>query len=76
MSELYVANTSATLPTHKLVHLFHCVDYLRQNILCQADTTLEWQSESNSELIDGYGPPHQCRNWVSQPRNDPKLAAS
>lgn len=65
MSELYVANTSVELPKGKLAHLFHCVDYLKQNILCQADTTLEWRSESNPEHVDGYGIPHQCRDWVS-----------
>ena len=65
MSELYVANTSVELPKGRLAHLFHCVDYLKQNILCEADTTLEWRSESNPEHVDGYGIPHQCRDWVS-----------
>ena len=52
-------------PPLMLDHVYHCYDYLRQSILCQADLTLEWASYVNTSHIDGYGPPHQCRNWVS-----------
>ena len=65
MSELYIAITSVELSMDKLPYFFHCVDYVKQNILCQADITLEWRSESNPEHVGGYGIPHQCRNWVS-----------
>ena len=65
MDLIYAANTSVVLPQGKLNHLFHCVDYIRQGILCRADTTLESRSESNHEHIDGYNVPHQCRRWVS-----------
>jgi len=47
----------------KVKHSFHCLDYLRQIILCNADTTLEWRSDVDHIHIDGYGPPHQCRNF-------------
>ncbi|MCJ1358910.1 MAG: hypothetical protein MMC33_008910 [Icmadophila ericetorum] len=50
-------------PPLMLDHVYHCYDYLRQSILCQADLTLEWASYVNTSHIDGYGPPHQCRNW-------------
>ncbi|MCJ1329549.1 hypothetical protein MMC10_006229 [Thelotrema lepadinum] len=63
MEEIHATNTSVELPNGKLNHLFHCVDYLRQNIMCKADTTLEWNTVADSEHIDGYGIPHQCRNW-------------
>ena len=48
---------------HEPRHIFHCLDYLRQTIMCNADTTLEWRSEGDPAHIDGYGPTHQCRNW-------------
>jgi hypothetical protein len=46
-------------------HLFHCIDYLRQTVLCSADLTVEGRSKLDTKHIDGYGPMHQCRNWVS-----------
>ena len=47
----------------KTKHIFHCMDYLRQAILCNADLTLEWRSDVDPKHIDGYGPPHRCRKW-------------
>ena len=67
MDEIHAANTSVTLEEGRLNHLLHCIGYLRQNIMCRADTSLEWRSEANHKHIDGYGIPHQCRNWVSCP---------
>ena len=49
----------------KVDHIFHCFDYLRQMILCNADITLEGRAHNAAGHIDGYGPPHLCRNWVS-----------
>lgn len=52
-------------------HMFHCMDYLRQTILCNADLTVEWEALTEGEEklptghIDGYGVMHQCRDWVS-----------
>ena len=51
-------------------HMFHCMDYLRQTILCNADLTIEWEALTVKERlptghIDGYGVTHQCRDWVS-----------
>lgn len=63
MTDLYAPNSSVRLPQGNLFHVFHCFDYLRQTILCRADTTLEWRSEINPLHIDGYGPPHTCRKW-------------
>lgn len=40
-------------------HMAHCFDYLRQSILCGADTTLE----GFSKLGGGFGITHQCRNY-------------
>lgn len=65
MDDLYAPNSSVSLPQGNLFHIFHCFDYLRQTILCRADTTIESRSLTNPVHIDGYGPPHTCRKWVS-----------
>ena len=37
-------------------HFMHCVDYLRQSILCAADTTVEGSG-------NGWGATHVCKNF-------------
>lgn len=49
-------------------HTAHCFDYLRQAILCAADTTLEPGGTSkklaNGDLVaTGAGVVHTCRDW-------------
>ncbi|OJJ69566.1 hypothetical protein ASPBRDRAFT_281622 [Aspergillus brasiliensis CBS 101740] len=53
-------------------HVFHCLDYLRQAIMCAGDTTLEWarvRRNANGDLagyfFDGRGSSHQCRDWTT-----------
>ncbi|KAI0296491.1 hypothetical protein B0F90DRAFT_1563807, partial [Multifurca ochricompacta] len=53
-------------------HITHCLRYLRQTILCKADTTLEetvfkkvedhneWRAGAN-----GVGMVHRCRDWTA-----------
>lgn len=53
-------------------HITHCLRYLRQTVLCKADTTLEetlfkraavgneWRAGSN-----GVGMVHRCRDWTA-----------
>lgn len=52
-----------------LHHIEHCFDYLRQNIECVSDMTIEWadKERTNKEdlQINGYGISHQCRKRVS-----------
>ncbi|KAF3018840.1 hypothetical protein E8E14_006168 [Neopestalotiopsis sp. 37M] len=43
-------------------HLEHCFDFLRQDILCAADMTLEPLAEGYVET-DGQGVEHQCKDW-------------
>jgi hypothetical protein len=40
----------------------HCIDLLRQTLMCIPDLTVEVK---NSELggVTGFGTVHQCRNW-------------
>ncbi|KAL7939302.1 hypothetical protein V8C35DRAFT_275146 [Trichoderma chlorosporum] len=49
-------------------HTFHCLDYLRESILCASDSTLEpfkpnFDSTAHRKGVDGYGTPHQCRDF-------------
>lgn len=49
-------------------HLSHCLDYLRQSIICSADTTLEktdFHRNSSGSLVsetDGVGVTHVCKD--------------
>ncbi|KAE9373175.1 hypothetical protein N431DRAFT_455966 [Stipitochalara longipes BDJ] len=43
-------------------HLQHCFDFLRQDILCAADMTLEPLGPGYMEM-DGQGVVHECKDW-------------
>lgn len=51
-------------------HTQHCLRYLRQAVLCNADTTLEeteWVENANGTMVpaaDGVGMIHKCRDWT------------
>jgi hypothetical protein len=40
-------------------HTAHCFDYIRQGIMCSADTNLE----GNTEAGPGEGSPHECKDY-------------
>ena len=43
-------------------HMRHCFDYLRQALLCSADSTLEpWHPDLGG--VTGWGFPRVCRNY-------------
>lgn len=48
-------------------HTEHCFHYLRQGILCAADTTLEHGTSmklaNGDKVATGYGTVHTCRDW-------------
>lgn len=49
-------------------HTEHCFHYLRQGILCAADTTLEaggtsMQLPNGDKVATGVGTVHTCRDW-------------
>ncbi|PMB73678.1 hypothetical protein BM221_001102 [Beauveria bassiana] len=45
-------------------HLMHCFDYLRQTIMCFADTTLEWLPAPPRDTgSTGWGFEHKCRDF-------------
>lgn len=53
----------------RMMHLTHCLSYLRQSILCNADISLELTSlrrTVNGETVHaayGGGVTHECRDW-------------
>ena len=51
-----------------LPHILHCYDYIRQTILCDMDTTIEWPTgpfdDEGNRGIDGYEIAHTCKKKV------------
>jgi hypothetical protein len=43
-------------------HFLHCIDYLRQAIMCNADTNLELVDPTR-DGVTGYGFPRKCRDY-------------
>ncbi|KAF1962132.1 hypothetical protein CC80DRAFT_358382, partial [Byssothecium circinans] len=56
-------------------HIQHCFDYVRQALMCAADTNFE-KPEKGSGVTDGWGVERQCRNywdvveWAERWRNN------
>ncbi|KAF3905774.1 hypothetical protein AA313_de0203935 [Arthrobotrys entomopaga] len=47
---------------HDVVHTKHCLEYLRNSIVCAADSALEpWKTDLNG--VDGFGNTHMCRDF-------------
>lgn len=47
-----------------LSHIQHCFDYLRQTLMCAADTNLE-VLDPVTHVTSGWGQPKQCRDYRS-----------
>ncbi|KAI0074341.1 hypothetical protein K474DRAFT_1665530 [Panus rudis PR-1116 ss-1] len=48
----------------QIEHAHHCLNYLRQAILCNADLTLEPEIREGTEDVgEGLGVTHVCRDW-------------
>lgn len=43
-------------------HVRHCVDLLRNSLMCRPDLTVEMKNEK-LEGVTGFGTEHQCVNW-------------
>ena len=43
-------------------HVQHCIDFLRQSLMCNADTTLEIVDEA-IKGVKGFGVRHECVDW-------------
>ncbi|KAJ8064631.1 hypothetical protein OCU04_006957 [Sclerotinia nivalis] len=65
-SNHYFPDVSGDERTHWLLHADHCVELLRQAVMCHADTSLmtfEWTSENEKPMLKLDGPKHTCVNW-------------
>jgi len=43
------------------IHKDHCLDYIRQALMCHGDATFE--SMNSQDVLDGMGATHQCRDF-------------
>ena len=62
------AETYDRMLRHQEEHVYHCFDYIRQALMCNADLTVEWprtEVDGSRVAVDGWGVAHQCKNWVS-----------
>ena len=44
-------------------HIQHCLDYLRQSLMCHGDTTLE-PDDVGINGAHGFGIQHVCKSWT------------
>ncbi|KAI0125431.1 hypothetical protein BJ170DRAFT_686294 [Xylariales sp. AK1849] len=70
MARIYAGlNSNATekIPADYDSHFLHCIDYLRQGIMCSADLALEphkpTDSEDNGPLDGSWGGHHVCKDY-------------
>ncbi|KAF2097215.1 hypothetical protein NA57DRAFT_77469 [Rhizodiscina lignyota] len=55
---------NSTLPIWQPHHQAHCLEYLRQSILCSADTSLEGRGK-HWQVENGYGTQHICVDYAA-----------
>ena len=54
---------SSPMPSHTSpAHIRHCIDLIRQSLMCNADTTIEVKDEEING-VRGFGTLHQCKDW-------------
>lgn len=44
-------------------HIRHCIDLLRQSLMCQPDTTIEIKDDKLGG-VRGFGSKRQCKDWA------------
>ncbi|OKL58747.1 hypothetical protein UA08_06301 [Talaromyces atroroseus] len=44
-------------------HIEHCLDLLRQDIICAADDFLDYTKDHGDQFLVAEGQPRQCRDW-------------
>jgi hypothetical protein len=70
MRRTFVQLHTRTTNDHDNIHMNHCISYLRQMVLCAANTSLE--PSRRIQLPDGTetsvswsdGSVHRCRDWT------------
>ncbi len=63
----YESDQLDKLPMEGAWHLAHCFDYLRQTIMCSADTALEGQQTTfppEFKGSDGWDAKHVCKDYT------------
>jgi len=64
-TEYYTPNITSEQISDRMVHLEHCLDTLRQGIMCKADLTpitMRWGSQQPIPHAN-FSSPHTCANW-------------
>ncbi|TGJ79538.1 hypothetical protein E0Z10_g9226 [Xylaria hypoxylon] len=71
MGRIYAGVTAATtdsLPTDYHTHFLHCIDYLRQAVMCSADMALELHDASDADDLGpqdgGWNGHHVCKDYT------------
>jgi hypothetical protein len=44
------------------IHMLHCIEFLRQSVMCHADTTVQTEAEYHQGIL-AFGVEYQCKNW-------------
>ncbi|KAI0536239.1 hypothetical protein GGR58DRAFT_503462 [Xylaria digitata] len=62
------AGTTDSLPTDYHAHFLHCIDYLRQAVMCSADMALELHDPSDADDLGpqdgGWNGYHVCKDYT------------
>jgi hypothetical protein len=62
-----LSNTTESLPNEWHAHFLHCIDYLRQAIMCSADLALEIHGPNDADdlgpLDGGWNGHHICKDY-------------
>lgn len=61
----YIPNITEAETIDELGHLEHCLEALRESVMCHADlsiVTMRWGSHQAVPLAN-WGNPHVCKNW-------------
>ncbi|KAL9089585.1 MAG: hypothetical protein Q9159_002463 [Coniocarpon cinnabarinum] len=63
--EQYLPHLGPDEEQHWLVHMDHCIELLRQAIMCRPDTALMGfhSGENAAPTLDLRGPEHVCTDW-------------
>ena len=43
-------------------HIRHCIDLLRQSLMCRPDLTIEIK-DNETQGVKGFGTAHMCTKW-------------
>ena len=68
MEKMRIALDNPDDPVATIPHLQHCMNYIRQMVLCASDLTLEpvtFDPVTNSSSATGVGVTHTCRDWTA-----------